>query len=333
LHRTSDRIGLEGGRVISVSDDGEFALIRRITGRLGMSPDVLLGPGDDAAIVAAADGRVVASTDLMVEGRHFRREWSSGYDVGRKAAAANLADIVAMGARPTALLVGLAAPADLSIAWAEGLTDGLRDECAVVGASVVGGDVVRSDTLTIAATALGDLEGRDPLTRAGAGPGDQVVLVGTPGRAAAGLAQLEAGDLAGSLTDAHRRPSPDYAAALALAASGLVTAMIDISDGLLADLGHVAVASGVRIELTPATWKVDPAVAAAAARLGVDPMDWVAGGGDDHCFAATVRRDGAAGGMPVTLGEVVALRAGQAPGAAIGGRAQPTSRGHEHFRT
>src|SRR6185369_5374016 len=108
--------------------------------RLPASPSVLLGPGDDAALIAVPDGRVVATTDVLVEGVHFRRDWSSALDVGHKAAAANLADIAAMGGTATALLVGLGAPADLPVSWVLELADGLRDEAALVGASVVGGD-------------------------------------------------------------------------------------------------------------------------------------------------------------------------------------------------
>ena len=130
----------------TVGELGEVGLIDAITARLTTSAAVLLGPGDDAAVVAAPDARVVASTDLLVEGRHFRRAWSEPADVGHRAAAANLADIAAMGAVPTALLVGLALPADLPIAWVTALADGLHDECVSAGTAVVGGDVVRSDT-------------------------------------------------------------------------------------------------------------------------------------------------------------------------------------------
>jgi thiamine-monophosphate kinase len=137
-----------------------------VTARLPLGAATLLGPGDDAAVLATPDGRVAASVDLLVDGRHFRRDWSTPYDVGRKAAAQNLADIAAMGAVPTALLVGLATPPDLAAFWAERLADGLREECDLVGAGVVGGDVVRSDVLLIAVTALGDLQGRQPVTRA-----------------------------------------------------------------------------------------------------------------------------------------------------------------------
>jgi thiamine-monophosphate kinase len=249
-------------------DVGEFGLIARVIDRLTASPGVLLGPGDDAAVVATPDGRVVATTDVLVEGVHFRREWSSAYDVGRKAAAANLADVAAMGARGTALLVGLAAPADLPLQWSLDLTDGLRDEAALVGASVVGGDVVRSEVLVISVTALGDLEGRAPVTRSGAQVGDLVVLAGELGRSAAGLEQLRSGEQTGELVDAHRRPTPPYAMGPVLALAG-ATAMCDVSDGLVADLGHVARASGVRIDLDPAD-------------------ELFLTGGEDHALVATL---------------------------------------------
>ena len=130
----------------------------------------MIGPGDDAAVISAPDGRVVASTDLLVEGRHFRRDWSSAFDIGVKAAAQNLADIAAMGASPTALLVGFAAPGDLAVAWAEDLVRGLVAECARAGAAVAGGDVSSADSVILGITALGDLAGREPVTRTGHGP-------------------------------------------------------------------------------------------------------------------------------------------------------------------
>ena len=190
-------------------DVGEFELIAAITTRLGSSAAVVLGPGDDAAVVAIPDGRVVATTDVLVEGVHFRRDWSSAYDVGRKAAAANLADVAAMGGTATALLVGLAAPADLPLSWALGLADGLRDEAALVGAVVVGGDTVSAAQLVVAVTALGSLDGRAPVTRAGAQVGDQVVLAGRLGWSSAGLRLLQAGITEGP---ARRRSPPSLPA-------------------------------------------------------------------------------------------------------------------------
>src|SRR5690348_14694961 len=157
---------------MSVADAGEFGLIARVTARLAGTPATLLGPGDDAAVVAAPDGRVVASTDVLVEGRHFRRDWSSAGDIGHRAAAANLADIVAMGAVPTALVVAFAAPPETEVGWVEELADGIAEEAAETGAGVVGGDMSASPVTTIAVTALGDLEGRSPILRSGARPGD-----------------------------------------------------------------------------------------------------------------------------------------------------------------
>lgn len=301
----------------------------RIAARLPQAPDVAVGPGDDAAVVEAPDGRVVASVDVLVEGRHFRRDWSSGYDVGRRAAAASLADVVAMGGRPTALLVGFAAPADLAAAWAESLADGLRDEAAVVGASVVGGDVTSADAVSVSVTALGDLDGRAPITRAGAQPGDHVVVTGRLGFAAAGLALLEAGRPEHPLADAHRRPEVDYRGAESLASSAHVTSMIDVSDGLLSDLGHVAQASGVSIRLASGQLVIAPELAPVAEELGTDPLLWVATGGDDHAFAATVRGE-VPDGITV-IGTVVAVKPGATPDVSFTDRETPSRRGHEHF--
>lgn len=286
-------------------DVGEFGLIARVIDRLTGSPAVLLGPGDDAAVVSAPDGRVVATTDVLVEGVHFRREWSSGYDVGRKAAAANLADVAAMGARGTALLVGLAAPADLPVAWSLELADGLRDEAAVVGAAVVGGDVVRSDTLVISVTALGDLAGREPVTRAGARAGDVVVLAGELGRSAAGLDLLRAGERTGELVDAHRRPTPPYAMGPLLAAAG-ATSMCDVSDGLVADLGHIARASGVLIDLDPAD-------------------ELFLTGGEDHALVATLPADVEVPAGARVIGRVLEGE----PAVTVAGA--PTAGGWDHF--
>lgn len=247
----------------------------------------MLGPGDDAAVVSAPDGRVVATTDLLVDGRHFRRDWSTPYDIGRKAAAQNLADVVAMGAVPTSLLVGLAAPPDLAAFWAERFADGLRDECDLVEAGVVGGDVVRSDVLLIAVTALGNLEGRLPVTRAGAQPGDVVAFAGRLGWAAAGLATLSRGFRSPRLVvDAHRRPQPPYQAGPDAAKAG-ATSMVDISDGLVADLGHVARASAVHLDLRSDAFEIPDVLRQVASALAVDPLTWVLRGGDDHALAAT----------------------------------------------
>jgi thiamine-monophosphate kinase len=275
----------------TVGELGEFALIDAITARLTTSSAVLLGPGDDAAVIAAPDARVVASTDLLVDGRHFRRAWSEPADVGHRAAAANLADIAAMGAVATALLVGLAVPADLPTAWVTALADGLHDECITAGAVIVGGDIARSDTLVISVTALGSLEGRDAVTRAGAVPGDLVAVAGRLGWAAAGLAVLRRGFRSPRvLVDAHRRPAPPYVEGPRAAALG-ATAMTDVSDGLVADLGHVASASEVSIEISSDAFHVPQEFQDTARALNADPLAWLLAGGDDHALVATFPPD------------------------------------------
>jgi thiamine-monophosphate kinase len=249
---------------------------------------------------------VVATTDLLVEGRHFRRDWSSAFDVGCKAAAQNLADVAAMGASPTALLVGFATPGDLPVAWAEDLARGIAEECERAGAHVAGGDVSSADSIMIAITALGDLGGRDPVTRGGARSGDRLAVAGRLGRSAAGLALLEAGragsertgsERAGAedpaepawladLLASHRRPRPPYPCGPEAADLG-ATSMIDISDGLLADLNHVAEASRVLIDVDSAWLPADPVLQTAAGALGADWLRWMLTGGEDHALAAT----------------------------------------------
>ena len=324
---------------MTLATTGEFGLISRVTARLGAGPACLLGPGDDAAVVAAPDGRVVASTDVLVEGRHFRRDWSGARDVGHRAAAANMADIVAMGAVPTALLVALCAPPELEIAWAEELADGLAAEAALAGASVVGGDVSASPTLTIAVTALGDLCGGAPVTRAGARPGDVVAINGRVGYAAAGYTILSRGFRSPKMfVEAYRRPHLRYASGPVAARLG-ATSMIDISDGLLADLGHVAAASRVRIDLRRGPFAVPEQMRDAASALGVDPYTWILAGGDDHAFAATFPANTLLPADWLEIGVVLAPASGGLTGAGaphglatVDGEPWSGPGGWEHFR-
>ncbi len=275
----------------TVGDLGETAVIAAVTARLGGSDSLLLGPGDDAAVVAASDGRVVATTDVLVEGRHFKRDWSSATDVGVRAAAASLADVAAMGAVPTALLVGLAVPADLPVQWALELADGLGEEAARAGAAVAGGDLVRGEPITISVTALGSLEGREPVTRAGARPGDLVAVAGRLGWSAAGFAVLSRGFRSPrSLVDAHRRPQPPYDEGPRAAGLG-ATAMVDVSDGLVSDLGHVARASGVSVRIETDAFHVPQEFVDTSRALNADPMQWLLTGGEDHALAATFPPD------------------------------------------
>ncbi len=293
---------------------GEFGLIDRVVARLGTSPAVLLGPGDDAAVVACPDGRVVATTDVLVEGVHFRLDWSAPEQIGRKAAAANLADVAAMGAVPTALLVALACPAGTPVATLSALTDGLWAAAEGAGAGVVGGDVASSPTLTISVTALGSLEGREPVRRSGARPGDVVAVAGRIGWSAAGWAVLARGFRSpAAVVGAHRVPEPPYPAGPQAARAG-ATSMIDVSDGLLADLGHVAAASGVLIDVRSAALEVPARLVDVAAALGVDPRHWMLTGGEDHALAATFP-----GAPPAGWTVVGAVREGE-PAVLVDGR-------------
>jgi thiamine-monophosphate kinase len=284
----------------SVADLGEWGLIAALGSRMPAGPLTAVGIGDDSAVVGTPSGSVVAAVDLVLEGRHFLRSWSSGYDVGVKAAARSLADIAAMGAVPTALLVALAAPGSLPARWALDLAAGLAAEASRAGAGVVGGDTARADSVLVSVTALGDLDGRAAVLRGGASPGDVVAVAGPLGRSAAGHALLSAGLASSSppLVAAHLRPAPPYDAGPEAARLG-ATAMIDISDGLLADLGHVASASGVAIDVGTSSLGIflaDPLAQAAAVLFprtdtadspGALALGWVLTGGEDHSLVAT----------------------------------------------
>jgi thiamine-monophosphate kinase len=311
----------------TLADVGEFGLIARVTAGRTQPATTLLGPGDDAAVVAAPDGRVVACTDTAVEGVHWRPDWSTPEQVGRKVAAANLADVAAMGAVPTALLVGLACPASTPVADLSGYADGLWAEAAVAGVGVVGGDVTSAGQVVLSVTALGSLEGRAPVTRAGARAGDVLAVRGRLGWAAAGWAVLARGFRSPvAVVGAHRVPEPPYAAGPEAAAAG-ATAMIDVSDGLLADLGHVARASGALVDVRSAALEVPARLADVGRALGVDPLHWLLTGGEDHALAATF--PGAPPAGWTVIGEV---REG-GPGVLVDGRGYDGGpEGWDHFR-
>lgn len=269
----------------TVGGTGEFEVIESVTASFRQGEHVLVGPGDDAAVLRIKHGHAVVSTDLMVEGTHFRREWCTAADIGHRAAAQNLADIAAMGGQAHSLTIGLAAPADLPLAWATEFAEGFAAEADLVGASVVGGDLTRADQVMIAVTVLGSCTSA-PVLRSGAEPGDVLALCGRQGWAAGGLAVLGRGFRSPrALVDAYRRPEPPYAAGPAAAAAG-ATAMVDVSDGLLAEAGHLAAASGVQVAIDSAALEIPEPLTAVAAAVGVDPMHYVLTGGDDHALLA-----------------------------------------------
>lgn len=287
---------------------GEAAVLRRIFPLLPAGGATLVGPGDDAAVLTAPDGRYVVTTDTMVHGPDFRRAWSSGGDLGWKAAATNLADVAAMGARATGLVVALAAPADTSIEWMEDFAGGLRDALAALApeAGVVGGDLTVSPTLIVAVTAFGDLEGRPPVLRSSARVGDIVAVSGELGLAGDGLRLLFERGVDGSgepdaarasevraaesrFVEAQLRPAPPIGDGVLAARAG-ATAMLDVSDGLAIDARRIADASGVAIDLS------SHAVGSPMALTG----------GEDHALLAAFPPDAELPGGFRVIGRVVA---------------------------
>ncbi|MGK2874538.1 MAG: thiamine-phosphate kinase [Nocardioides sp.] len=295
----------------TLADVGEFGLISALTELLPSNESVVTGPGDDAAVVRTRGGHVVISTDMLVEGRHFRRDWASATEIGHRAAAQNLSDINAMGGRAHTLTLGLAAPPSLELAWVLDFVRGFVQECDLVGAVVVGGDTTRCDSLVISVTVLGAVSVA-PVLRSGARPGEVLAICGRQGWAAGGLAVLSRGFRSPrSLVAAYARPEPPYDAGPDAAAAG-ATSMIDISDGLLADAGHIAAASGVHLDISTALLSVPEPLHAVAAATGADPVGFVLTGGDDHALLATFP---ASGSLPdgwtsigtVTVGEGVTV--------------------------
>ncbi len=294
----------------TVADVTEAELLARILPLLPGAAAASVGPGDDAAVVAAPDGRFVVTTDLMVHGPDFRLAWSTPWELGWKAAATNLSDVAAMGATPSALVVAIAATPSLPVRALEEFARGMRDACAALAPAcgVVGGDLSVSDTLTIAVTAFGDLDGRDPVLRSGARVGDVVAVSGPLGAAHAGLRLLFS-----EAVDGSGRPDAALAAALrersdaevsgqlaprppigdgVLAARAGATSMLDLSDGLALDAARVAAASGVALDLD-------------GTALGDDP-EGALRGGEDHSLLATFPAEATLPGGFRPIGVVVA---------------------------
>jgi len=272
---------------------GESESLRRTIGRLIQGQYTLVGPGDDAAVVRAPDGKYVVTTDTMIANHDFKLEWSTGFDLGYKAIATNVSDVAAMGARPTALVVAIALPSTTNISWLEAFADGLNAAITELapGAEVVGGDIANSDLVFVSVTAHGDLDGREPVLRSGAKVGDVLAVAGTLGRAAAGLALLQSDTDAKSAFDdlvaIQLRPQPPVASGVAASLAG-ATSMLDISDGLARDAHRIAKASGVTIQINSKDLQgFEAGVEQAAMRLAVSASDWVRFGGEDHSLLAT----------------------------------------------
>ncbi len=255
---------------------------------------VLVGIGDDAAVLAPSSQNSVITTDMAVEGVHFRQEWSSSYEIGRKITAANLADLYAMGASPRHLVVSVCLSGKESMQWIIQLAQGMRDEAQKCNASIVGGDIVRGPVVTISMTAVGEVDA--PILRSGAKVGDAVYLSSLPGWSAAGLHLLSNAINISALTsnmeveralNQFRAPDVGYADSLAFSEAH---SMCDISDGLTEQGRQIAQASGVKLELDSTLIQNSDEFALLsklAKEVSADVWDWIGAGGEDHVFLAT----------------------------------------------
>ncbi len=247
---------------------------------------LLVGIGDDAAVVKAHLTPIALATDMAVEGTHFSRNWSSLYEIGAKVTAANLADIFAMGGRPEYLLVAAALPKRFSVEEIEELALGIADEAAAVGAAVVGGDITFAQEIVIAISAFGSVG--KPILRSGALVGDDLVISKLPGNSAAGLELLRRGILDENSSE-HRNPTVEYEKAISI--SSIAHSMCDLSDGLISDVGQIAQASGVQFNIESDLLKKIVGfeeLDQLAKDLGIDVWEWILHGGEDHAFIATV---------------------------------------------
>lgn len=327
----------DGASVATLGELGEAGILGDIFAQLTTTERVLVGPGDDTALLAAA-GPVLATTDAMVRGRDWLDEWSSAHDVGAKVVIQNLADLAAMGGVGTGLLVTLIAPGTLPAQWARDLTASIAEVSAATGVPVIGGDLSSSDgAVAVSVTALGELPGGRAVLRSGAAPGEDLAVSGSLGRSAAGLEVLrrsdagwwppqEAAEDAAGWVAYHCRPDPDLSQGPRAAELG-ATAMLDISDGLVRDAGRLATASGVRIDLDD---EVLAGLAAAYAPVldARTALDCVLTGGEEHSLLATFPAGEAPSGW-IVVGRIAESGAA---GPGVWWRGERTTRGGwDHF--
>ncbi|MGB9920703.1 MAG: thiamine-phosphate kinase [Moorellales bacterium] len=330
----------------TVSQLGEVALLRRLLDRL--PPTALpVGPGDDAAAFTVVPGHLVlATTDTLVEGVHFRREWAEPWQIGYKALAVNLSDIAAMGGRPTFALVALGLPGELSADWVDGFYEGLEQCARQWGAFIIGGDTVAAPVMTVTITLLGEVEPKKVLSRQSALPGDLLVVTGDLGASAAGLEELERPLAAGSAARAsvrarHLLPRPRIREGRILAGCGGVGAVIDLSDGLARGAWEIASASKLGLEIYADHLPISRWTREVAERHGKDPVEWALYGGEDYELLFSVRpseypavrqRILDACGSPVSkVGTVLSAEAGLT--LVRGGTRETLRQGYEHFRS
>jgi len=321
-------------RRTSIGELGEFGLLARLLPTLPIGRDVLLGPGDDCAVVRTAAGRILLTVDALVEGVHFRRGWLSAHQLGRKAFLVNASDVAAMGGRPRWAVLHIGAPPHTPAADLAAISHGAAQAAAAADASLVGGNLSRSRVLAVVVALVGSAPAR-LVSRAGARPGDLLFVTGGLGAAALGRRELRRNPAArGAAVRRFREPPLRVEAGALLASSGLATAMIDVSDGLLRDLGHLCAASGVGARVAGARVPAPAAVRRAGMSLALT-------GGEDYELLCAVparhrrrierlaRRFGCAF---TCIGECLPRRAGVRVVDAKGRAVPMSDTGHDHFR-
>lgn len=321
---------------------GEFGFIDRLSRTVTLRDGVRLGIGDDAAVTEPVPGTVtLTSTDMLVEGVHFDLSYSDPYSLGRKSLAVNLSDIAAMGGRPRFVLLALAIPPTISVEFLDIFTAGFLAMAEEHGVSLVGGDTCSSKSgLVISVTVMGEQEPLRVVTRAGAQPGELICVSGSVGDAAVGLELLRRGEREGWCVRRHLDPTPRLREGERLAAAGLPGAMIDVSDGIMADLGHILEHSGYGASIELARLPLSEAYREAVDRLSVDTFAPALTGGEDYELLFTLARDRwpiaealfAAAGTPVTI--IGGIR--PEPGITVTGPDglpwEPGPAGFDHFR-
>lgn len=334
---------------------GEFGLIDRIASLLPASDKgIVVGIGDDtAALRVRGDRLLLVTCDIQLEGRHFLREKIAPQQLGRKAMAINLSDIASMGGLPRYALVSLGLPKDLEVAWVDGLYEGLKEEGARFGTHIVGGNITSSPLILVDITLFGEVEEEFLLRRSGAQVGDRLLVTGTLGASATGLAWLLQGDKAidvdatmqrevARVVAAHLTPTPRVKEGRAIATTGLATAMIDLSDGLASDVAHICERSNVGVRVEAARLPISPATRSVAQALGQDPLSLALFGGEDYELLLTAPPDRVEGlastvwqatGTPLTeIGEIIPAKEGRTLVLADGRRMPLEPGGWDHFR-
>jgi len=287
--------------------ESEAGLVERLRElfQTSFAQGVEVGIGDDAAVISASSNKLVATLDIAIEDVHFKSLWSSPFEIGAKLTTANLADLFSMGATPKYLLVGAAISEINNSEVITELAQGIRSVADKFEVSVIGGDLSKSEKMSLSITALGEIA-RDPITRSGASAGDLIYLSALPGLSAAGLAILERGlDRPKYVVQAHLNPK--LVAPIKL--MDVASAMSDISDGLVSDARNIARASKVDLNFDTNALEASPDfkdLGELATELGVDVYDWILSGGEDHFFIATVPEKYADKNLGIQVGKVVA---------------------------